>query len=272
MVWRQIAAPWSISARTSPGTVPRLLDRFAGAWRQPRSLLVCRAEKCAEGLSVRSQQADKLIRENSSARAFHGRSDCDSHGGPRSRGRDDCHRARSDGQSHSHARQSPGFQRAIRHLGDAAKAEALPRGAAVANERRLPIFSSSAPSNWRVPRATHTSPLSDHNVAHQAEEWATRALFPAIAPKTLALNLDLATYETYNRGRKARRRPHGTPRSDAALPCLRRARTMIHGASAARTAWPQGRRDYWHWRRRRCADWQRYSSWRECAAAISSFI
>ncbi len=53
-----------------------------------------------------------------------------------------------------------------------------------------------------VPRASHTTPLVDHNVAHQAEEWAARALFPAIDPKTLALNLDLATYDTYNRGRK----------------------------------------------------------------------
>jgi hypothetical protein len=44
--------------------------------------------------------------------------------------------------------------------------------------------------------------LIDHNVAHQAEEWAMRALFPAIAPKTMALNLDLATYETFNRGRR----------------------------------------------------------------------
>ena len=29
-----------------------------------------------------------------------------------------------------------------------------------------------------------------------------QALFPAIAPKTLALNLDLATYDTFNRGRR----------------------------------------------------------------------
>ena len=53
-----------------------------------------------------------------------------------------------------------------------------------------------------VPRASHTTPLVDHNVAHLAEEWAARALFPAIDSKTLSLNLDLATYETYNRGRK----------------------------------------------------------------------
>jgi pimeloyl-ACP methyl ester carboxylesterase len=52
-----------------------------------------------------------------------------------------------------------------------------------------------------VPRATHTSLILDRNVAHQSEMWAMQALFPNISPVTVALNLDLATYETYNQGR-----------------------------------------------------------------------
>jgi len=54
----------------------------------------------------------------------------------------------------------------------------------------------------RVPHATHTSLIVDRNVAHQSEMWATQALFPAISRETLALNLDLATYETYKQGRR----------------------------------------------------------------------
>ncbi len=53
-----------------------------------------------------------------------------------------------------------------------------------------------------VPYSTHTSLLSDHRVAHQAELWAMRALFPNIPSNTLALNLDLATYETFGNGRR----------------------------------------------------------------------
>lgn len=53
-----------------------------------------------------------------------------------------------------------------------------------------------------VPYATHTSLLSDHRVAHQSELWAMRALFPSIPTNTLALNLDLATYETFGNGRR----------------------------------------------------------------------
>ncbi|MGC1635407.1 MAG: alpha/beta fold hydrolase [Candidatus Acidiferrales bacterium] len=52
------------------------------------------------------------------------------------------------------------------------------------------------------PFATHTSLLSDHRVAHESELWAMRALFPNIATNTLALNLDLATYETFGNGRR----------------------------------------------------------------------
>jgi pimeloyl-ACP methyl ester carboxylesterase len=53
----------------------------------------------------------------------------------------------------------------------------------------------------RVAHATHTSLIVDRNVAHQSEMWAMQALFPNISPETLALNLDLATYETYRQGR-----------------------------------------------------------------------
>jgi hypothetical protein len=44
--------------------------------------------------------------------------------------------------------------------------------------------------------------LLDRNVAHEAEEWAMRALFPAVGQKTLDLNLALATYDTFNRGKR----------------------------------------------------------------------
>jgi len=54
----------------------------------------------------------------------------------------------------------------------------------------------------RVAHATHTSLIVDRNVAHQSEMWAMQALFPNISPETLALNLDLATYETYMQGRR----------------------------------------------------------------------
>jgi pimeloyl-ACP methyl ester carboxylesterase len=54
----------------------------------------------------------------------------------------------------------------------------------------------------RVPHATHTSLILDHDVAHQSEMWAMQALFPSVSPETLALNLDLATYESYKQGRR----------------------------------------------------------------------
>ncbi|HXN71169.1 MAG TPA: alpha/beta fold hydrolase [Candidatus Acidoferrales bacterium] len=52
-----------------------------------------------------------------------------------------------------------------------------------------------------VARATHTSLITDRNVAHQSERWIMQTLFPDISPETLALNLDLAPYATANRGR-----------------------------------------------------------------------
>jgi pimeloyl-ACP methyl ester carboxylesterase len=54
----------------------------------------------------------------------------------------------------------------------------------------------------RIPFATHTSLLLDRRVAHRSELWAMRALFPNVAPETLTLNLDFATYETFNFGRR----------------------------------------------------------------------
>jgi pimeloyl-ACP methyl ester carboxylesterase len=54
----------------------------------------------------------------------------------------------------------------------------------------------------RLPRSTHTSLLSDRRVAHDSEKWAMETLFPDIAADTLTLNLDLATYETFGKGRR----------------------------------------------------------------------
>ncbi|MGC2416764.1 MAG: alpha/beta hydrolase, partial [Candidatus Acidiferrales bacterium] len=53
-----------------------------------------------------------------------------------------------------------------------------------------------------LPYATHTTGLVDRGVAHRSELWAMQALFPSVPPNTLALNLDLATYETFSRGRR----------------------------------------------------------------------
>jgi pimeloyl-ACP methyl ester carboxylesterase len=52
-----------------------------------------------------------------------------------------------------------------------------------------------------LPHSTHTSVLTDRRVAHDSELWAMQSLFPNIAPDTLTLNLDLATYETFGKGR-----------------------------------------------------------------------
>jgi pimeloyl-ACP methyl ester carboxylesterase len=52
-----------------------------------------------------------------------------------------------------------------------------------------------------VAHTTHTSLITDRNVAHQSERWIMQTLFPDIPPQTLALNLDLAPYATANRGR-----------------------------------------------------------------------
>lgn len=55
--------------------------------------------------------------------------------------------------------------------------------------------------DW-VPLATHTSSLANRTVAHRAELWAMQALLPSVDVKTLALNLDLATYDTFSYGRR----------------------------------------------------------------------
>jgi alpha-beta hydrolase superfamily lysophospholipase len=54
----------------------------------------------------------------------------------------------------------------------------------------------------RLPSSTHTSLLSDRRVAHDSEKWAMQTLFPDIAADTLTLNLDLATYESFGKGRR----------------------------------------------------------------------
>jgi pimeloyl-ACP methyl ester carboxylesterase len=53
-----------------------------------------------------------------------------------------------------------------------------------------------------IAHATHTSLLLDRRVAHRSELWVMQALFPSVAAETLTLNLDLATYETFSRGRR----------------------------------------------------------------------
>jgi pimeloyl-ACP methyl ester carboxylesterase len=51
-----------------------------------------------------------------------------------------------------------------------------------------------------LPYATHTTGLLDRGVAHRSELWAMQALFPNVPASTLALNLDLATYQTFGGG------------------------------------------------------------------------
>ena len=53
-----------------------------------------------------------------------------------------------------------------------------------------------------MPHSSHTSLISDRRVAHNSEQWAMQSLFPDISPETVALNLDLATYETFGKGRR----------------------------------------------------------------------
>jgi pimeloyl-ACP methyl ester carboxylesterase len=53
-----------------------------------------------------------------------------------------------------------------------------------------------------LPHSTHTSLISDRRVAHNSEQWAMQSLFPGVSPETTALNLDLATYETFGNGRR----------------------------------------------------------------------
>jgi pimeloyl-ACP methyl ester carboxylesterase len=54
----------------------------------------------------------------------------------------------------------------------------------------------------RVPLASHTTIILDRTVAHRAELWAMQTVFPNIPIETLSINLDLATYGTFDGGRK----------------------------------------------------------------------
>jgi pimeloyl-ACP methyl ester carboxylesterase len=53
-----------------------------------------------------------------------------------------------------------------------------------------------------LPHSSHTSLITDRRVAHRSEQWMMQTVFPNIDPKTLALNLDLGTYESYGNGRR----------------------------------------------------------------------
>ncbi|HVB58802.1 MAG TPA: alpha/beta fold hydrolase [Candidatus Acidoferrales bacterium] len=63
-------------------------------------------------------------------------------------------------------------------------------------------FAQKRAFEWQmVPYATHTSELLEREVAHRSEQWAAEALLPNVAPRTLILNLDLATHEMFHRER-----------------------------------------------------------------------
>jgi len=82
--------------------------------------------------------------------------------------------------------------------------EAKDLEAAAREEREAPQdFAQERAFELRfMPFATHTSVLADRRVAHRAELWAMQALFPQVATETLTLNIDLATYESFNLGRR----------------------------------------------------------------------
>jgi pimeloyl-ACP methyl ester carboxylesterase len=84
------------------------------------------------------------------------------------------------------------------------KREALTLSAAAGGDRTAPsdFAEQRAFQLLILPLATHTTGLVDQGVAHRAELWAMQALFPDVPPNTLELNLDLATYETFSRGRR----------------------------------------------------------------------
>jgi pimeloyl-ACP methyl ester carboxylesterase len=84
------------------------------------------------------------------------------------------------------------------------KAEARMLAAAAGGDRTAPSDFAEQRAFQLVilPYATHTSGLVDRGVAHRSELWAMQALFPSVPPNTLALNLDLATYQTFSRGRR----------------------------------------------------------------------
>ncbi|HEX4076477.1 MAG TPA: alpha/beta fold hydrolase [Candidatus Acidoferrales bacterium] len=84
------------------------------------------------------------------------------------------------------------------------KREAHTLAAAAGSERTAPSDFAEQRAFQLVilPLATHTTGLVDRDVAHRAELWSMQALFPNVPLKTLALNLDLATYETFAHGRR----------------------------------------------------------------------
>jgi pimeloyl-ACP methyl ester carboxylesterase len=53
-----------------------------------------------------------------------------------------------------------------------------------------------------APYATHTSLIVNRAVAQRSEQWAMETLFPNVESNTLALNLDLATYDRFDQGRR----------------------------------------------------------------------
>jgi hypothetical protein len=83
------------------------------------------------------------------------------------------------------------------------KRQAQTLAAAAGGERVAPQdFAEQRASALEVlPHSTHTGPLIDRSVAHRSEQWAMQALFPGVDAKTITLNLDLATYDTFKRGR-----------------------------------------------------------------------
>ena len=83
------------------------------------------------------------------------------------------------------------------------KRQAQTLAAAAGGERIAPQdFAEQRASALEVlPHSTHTDPLIDRSVAHRSEQWAMQALFPGVGAKTITLNLDLATYDTFKRGR-----------------------------------------------------------------------
>jgi pimeloyl-ACP methyl ester carboxylesterase len=85
----------------------------------------------------------------------------------------------------------------------ALKQQAAALAAAAAGTRTAPDdFAQQRAFAWeQIPYATHTSELFRPGVARRAELWATEALFPNTAPKTLARNLDVAAQEAMHRAR-----------------------------------------------------------------------
>ena len=92
-----------LPARSCPGTAT---TRMPSPSRRRKNARTPRVESLMREGQDRSD-------ENNSAGTFDGRSDRDSHGGPRPRGGNDCDFARADGAAAAHAREFAGLQRAI---------------------------------------------------------------------------------------------------------------------------------------------------------------